>query len=74
MTLVRQTSKRTSYYSVVLYPTLFDDYMLVHHCGMNCSKKSQRVYFESKKEALFESLNIIGEQKKRGFVLLKNQE
>ena len=74
MTLIRQTSRRTSYYKVALYPTLFDDFMLVHHCGMNCSKHAQRSYYESKKEALVSSLGIIAEQKKRGFKMLKNQK
>jgi hypothetical protein len=73
MTLVRKTDRRISYYSIALYPTLFDEYLLIHHCGTACSKKAERAYYESKKEALFESLNIIAAQKRRGFSLKKSQ-
>jgi hypothetical protein len=74
MTLVRKTSRRTSYYSVTLYPTLFDDFLLIHHCGTACSKKAERSYFDTKKEALLESLDIIALQKRRGFSLKLSQK
>lgn len=74
MTLVRNTKRSTSYYSIALYPTLFDEYMLVHHCGMNCSKKATRSYYENKKEALYASLGIIESQKQRGFMLLPTRK
>jgi len=74
MTLIRKTSHRISYYSVALYPTLFDDFLLVHHCGTACSKKAERSYFDTKKEALLESLNIIATQKQRGFSLRLSQK
>ncbi len=74
MTLVRKTSRRTSYYSVALYPTLFDDFLLVHHCGTNCSKKAKRSYFDTKREALLESLNIIADKKRSGFSLRLSQK
>ncbi len=74
MTLIRQTQRRTAYYSIALYPTLFDDFLLIHHCGKACSKKASRSYFQNKKEALYASLGIIQMQQNRGFMLLKNQK
>ena len=74
MTLIRQSKKRTFYYSIALYPTLFNDFLLVHHCGTNCSKKAHRNYFQNKKEALYASLGVIETQQRRGFMLLKNQK
>ncbi len=70
MTLTRKTAKTTRFYSVMLYPTLFDDFLLVHHCGTNCSSKSNRSYFDTKKEALYHSLNILANKKEEGFTLL----
>lgn len=71
MTLVRKEKYSVKYYSVSLYPTLFDDFMLVHHCGQNCSKRSKRSYYKNKKEALLDSLNIISAKKAEGFELLQ---
>ena len=73
MTLYRHNKKSTHYYSVSMYPTLFDDFLLVHHCGQNCSKKSIKEYYDSKKEALFRSLYIIDEKKELGFAIKKKQ-
>jgi hypothetical protein len=56
-----------------MYPTLFDDFLLIHHCGQNCSKKSIKEYYDSKKEALFRSLHIIDEKKSLGFEIKKKR-
>ncbi len=73
MTLYRQKKKTTHYYSVSMYPTLFNDFLLVHHCGKNCSQKSIKEYYASKKEALFRSLHIIDEKRHLGFSIKKKQ-
>ena len=39
MTLVRKRNRIVSYYRVVLYPTLFDEFLLIHHCGKACSRR-----------------------------------
>jgi len=72
MTLVRRKKRSVNYYSVALYPTLFDDFLLVHHCGRSCSHSSQKSYFKSKKEALLTSLNIISAKQAEGFELLRH--
>ena len=69
MILIRKTERSCSYYSVALYPTLFDEFMVVHHCGRGCSSNATKEYFETKKEALLKSLHIIASQKERGFIL-----
>ncbi|WP_345973058.1 hypothetical protein [Sulfurimonas diazotrophicus] len=72
MTLVRKNNRSLSYYKIVLYPTLFNDYLVIHHCGLHCSKSSKKHYFSSKKEALLSSLNIISAKKAEGFELLSS--
>ncbi len=67
MRLLRKTTRSVRYYSIAVYPTLFDDYLLLHHCGPDCSDKSTKAYFKTKKEALLQSLNIISEKQKNGF-------
>jgi len=71
MTLMRKLPRSVRFYSVALYPTLFNDFLLVHHCGKNCSPKSRRSYFDTKKEALYHSLNIISSKQQEGYILLK---
>ncbi len=73
MTLFKHNAKLTNYYSVAMYPTLFNDFLLVHHYGQNCSKKSIKEYYDSKKEALFRSLYIIDEKKALGFAIKRKQ-
>jgi hypothetical protein len=70
MTLVRKRNHAVNYYRVVLYPTLFDDFLVVHHCGKNCSRTPNKSYFKTRKEALIGSLNIISAKKAEGFELL----
>lgn len=69
MRLVRKRASSVDYYSVAVYPTLFDDYLLMHQCGSYCSQKSKKAYFDTKKEALIESLSIIADKQKNGFKL-----
>ena len=71
MTLIRRTPKTTRLYSVALYPTLFDDYLLVHHCGTACTTKANRSYFDTKKEALYHSLNVLSSKRAEGYVIKK---
>jgi hypothetical protein len=72
MVLVRKNDRSLSYYKIALYPTLFNDYLLVHHCGKHCSKTTKKHYFSSKKEALLSSLNLISAKKAEGFELLSS--
>ena len=72
MTLYRKTAKSTNYYSIGVYPTLFDDFLLLHYCGVDCSKKSTKVYFDTKKEALLHSLSVISNKKRNGFELIRS--
>lgn len=71
MTLVRKKNQRINYYKVSLYPTLFDDFLLVHHCGNNCSRTSKKSYYKTKKEALLGSLDLISSKRAEGFELLR---
>ena len=71
MTLVQKKNRTVKYYKVSLYPTLFDDFLLVHHCGTRCSRRSKRRYFKTKKEALLTSLNIISAKRSEGFEPLR---
>lgn len=73
MTLIRKRNHSENYYKVAVYPTLFDDFLLVHHCGQKCSRTSKKHYFKTKKEALLGSLNIISAKKAEGFELLNRQ-
>ena len=68
MTLYRERKSSKEFYSITLYPTLFDDFMLLHQCGKRaCMKKGTREYFKSKKEALLHSLQIIEAKRNEGF-------
>lgn len=67
MTLFRKTAHSVRYYSVSVFPTLFDDFLLLHYCGTDCSKNSKKSYFDNKKDALLHSLTLIGEKQKNGF-------
>ena len=72
MTLYREKKSRTDYYSIALYPTLFDDFMLVCHCGRRaCMRKGDRTYFDTRREALLHSLSVIERQKERGYRLIR---
>ena len=70
MTLVRKRNHAVYYYRIALYPTLFDDFLVLHHCGKDCSRTPHKSYFKTKKEALLGSLNIISAKKAEGFELL----
>ena len=68
MTLSREQKSRKEFYHIVLYPTLFDEFMLLHQCGRRaCMKKGVREYFSTKKEALLHSLQIIEAKRNEGF-------
>ena len=68
MKLYRRQGSRAQYYDIRVYPTLFDEFVLVHQCGKRaCMKKGTREYFASKKEALLHSLRIIELKKGEGF-------
>ncbi len=71
MTLVQKKNRSVRYYKVSLYPTLFDDFLLVHHCGTRCSRRSKKSYFKTKKEALLSSLNLISAKRSEGYELLR---
>jgi predicted DNA-binding WGR domain protein len=75
MTLYRQKKQRTEYFSVALYPTLFDDFMLVRHCGKRaCMRKGSREYFDTKREALLQSLDIIDRKKSEGYQIKQKSQ
>jgi hypothetical protein len=69
MTLIRKRGHDVRYYRVLVYPTLFDDFLVVHHCGKSCSRTPHKRYFNTRKEALIESLDIIFSKKAEGFEL-----
>lgn len=69
MTLIRKRGHTVRYYRVSVYPTLFDDFLVVHHCGKSCSRTPNKSYFSTRKEALIGSLDIISTKKEEGFVL-----
>jgi len=70
MTLVRKHKRSQTYYKVILYPTLFNDFLLIHHCGMNPSRTCTKSYFKTKKEALVRSLDVISAKRAEGYELL----
>lgn len=74
MRLLRKRDNSVSYYSVAVYPTLFDDYLLMHQCGSQCTQKSTKTYFSTKKEALIGSLEVIADRQKRGFKILRSSQ
>ncbi len=69
MTLIRKRGLDVRYYRVSVYPTLFDDFLVVHHCGKSCSRSPHKSYFNTRKEALIGSLDIISLKKAEGFEL-----
>jgi hypothetical protein len=71
MTLVRKNNRSVTYYKVVLYPTLFNDFLLVHYCGLHCNRASKKSYYKTKKEALIGSLNVLSAKRAEGFELLR---
>ena len=70
MTLVRDENNKKAYYSIQIYPTLFDDFFLLYQCGKRaCMKKGKREYFDTKREALLHSLNVMEQKKEEGYRL-----
>ena len=70
MKLYRQHGTTKQYYDIRLYPTLFDDFMLLHQCSRRaCMRKGKREYFKTKKEALFHSLQIIEHKQSEGYMI-----
>lgn len=70
MRLYRQNGARTQFYDIRLYPTLFDDYMLLHQCGRRaCMRRGTREYFPTKKDALMHSLSLIEQKRYEGYRL-----
>lgn len=70
MTLTRERKNKTDFYSIAVYPTLFDDFMLVCHCGKRaCMRKGMREYFDTRRDALLHSLNIMELKRKEGYRL-----
>ncbi|MEA3374088.1 MAG: hypothetical protein U9Q62_10440 [Campylobacterota bacterium] len=70
MTLIRERNQRTDYYSITIYPTLFDDFFLIYQCGKRtCIRKGVREYFDTKREALLHSLTVMEEKKGEGYKL-----
>ena len=68
MRLYRQRGRQRLYYDIRLYPTLFDEFVVVHQCAQRaCMKKGTREYFATKKEALLRSLCIIEHKRNEGF-------
>ncbi len=70
MKLVRESGKRTRYYSIALYPTLFNDFLLVRHYGDLNSPHAKKSYFGTKKEALLFSLNLAANKRSQGYKVL----
>lgn len=70
MTLVREKNERKDYYSINIYPTLFDDFFLIYQCGKRaCLRKGKREYFETKREALLHSLSVMETKRAEGYRL-----
>ncbi len=68
MTLIREQNARKDYFSIDIYPTLFDDFFLIYQCGTRtCLRKGKREYFETKREALLHSLNVMERKKEEGY-------
>jgi len=74
MTLVRKRNDVVNYYRIALYPTLFNEFLVIHHCGKKCSRTPHKNYYQTRKEALLGSLNIITAKKAEGFELLAREE
>jgi len=70
MRLFRQQGSRAQYYDIRVYPTLFNEFVLIHQCGKRaCMKKGTREYFGSKKEALLHSLTLLETKRLEGYTL-----
>ena len=70
MRLYKHNGGRTRFYDIRVYPTLFDDFMLLHQCGRRaCMRKGTREYFPTKKAALMHSLQLIEQKQGEGYRL-----
>jgi predicted DNA-binding WGR domain protein len=70
MTLIREQKNRKDYYSINIYPTLFDDFFLIYQCGKRtCMRQGKREYFDTKREALLHSLSVMESKREEGFRL-----
>ena len=73
MTLYRERKNKKEFYSIALYPTLFDDFLLVRHCGKRaCMRKGAKEYFGTKREALLRSLSILENKKEEGYKIRRS--
>jgi len=70
MTLYREHNNKPEYFTLALYPTLFDDFMLLQQCSQRaCMRKAKREYFSTKKEALLHSLTLLETKRLEGYTL-----
>lgn len=70
VTLYREVKGKVRYYSLVLYPTLFDEYLLIREFGGVKNKKPTRVmkeYFEYIEDALALLSKLSTEKLKKGY-------
>ena len=70
VTLYREVKGRVRYYSLVLYPTLFDEYLLIREFGGVKNKKPTRVikeYFDHIEDALQLLSKLTVDKMKKGY-------
>ena len=70
LTLYREVNSKIRYYKLLLYPTLFNEYLFIREYGGNKNKKTTRVikkYFSKIEEATIAVDAIINSKIKRGY-------
>jgi len=72
-TLYREVRGKVRYYSLALYPTLFNEFLLVREFGGIKNKKPTRIikeYFSHMEDAVFLFDRISSDKKRKGYSLL----
>ena len=76
LTLYRGVNSKIRYYKLLLYPTLFNEYLFIREYGGNKNKKPTRVikkYFTEINEATIAVNAIINSKIKRGYATQARQ-
>ena len=63
MIMQRIRSKKREYYTISVYRTLFDEFLVEHHTGRKYRSASKKYYTANKKEALYHSIAIMMQKK-----------
>ena len=74
LTLYRTVNTKTRYYKLMIYPTLFDEYLFIREYGGIKNKKPTKVikkYFSEIEGAIVAVNTIINLKLKKGYLVVK---